>query len=413
MFYSLDEGAAMTTSYDAIVIGARCAGAPTAMLLAQAGHSVLLVDKATFPSDTLSTHVIHPTGGAALARWNLLERVQETGAPAFDRYAFDFGGLALAGSPRPADGIAAAICPRRTVLDALLLEAAAAAGAEVRQGFAVDELLVDDEAVVGVRGRSSDGRHVNEHARVVIGADGRHSLVARQMAAETYAERPARMAMYYAYWSGLGSDGFVTTMRADQHRGWASAPTNDGLTMLGFGWPIDEFHANRGDIERHFLAAIELAPEFAERVRGAKRESPFRGTAETAGWLRRPFGRGWALAGDAGYHKNPITALGISDAFQDAESLAAALDSFLTGERDFEGALADHQQQRDATVMPMYEMTDDFARLEPPPDELQALLAAIAGNQPAIDDFISVQAGTLSVPEFFDPSNLGRLMAAA
>jgi flavin-dependent dehydrogenase len=227
----------------------------------------------------------------------------------------------------------------------------------------------------------------------VIGADGRHSLVARAMGAEVYDERPARMAMYYAYWRDLPVSGFETTIRVEHKRGWAAAPTHDGLTVLGVGWPIEEFHANRGDIEASYLAALDFAPEFAERVRGARRESRFAGTAELGGWFRKPYGPGWALVGDAGYHKNPITAMGISDAFRDAELLAAAL---AAGDD-----LASYRHERDQAARAMYEMTDEFARLEPPPAEMQRLLGGIAGDQTGMDAFVSVQAGTLPPAALF------------
>ena len=130
--------------YDAIVVGARCAGSPTAMLLARKGYRVLLVDKATFPSDTMSTHLVHPPGVAALERWGLLDRLVATGCPPVERYSFDFGPVTIAGSPQPVDGVARAYCPRRTVLDQLLVDAAVEAGAELREGFTVDEVLAAD-----------------------------------------------------------------------------------------------------------------------------------------------------------------------------------------------------------------------------------------------------------------------------
>src|SRR2546423_171218 len=147
----------MLMSYDAIVIGARCAGAPTAMLLARQGHRVLLVDRATFPSDTVSTHLVHQPGIAALARWGLLDRLVATGCPPISTYLFDFGAVEIEGSPGLAYG------PRRTVLDALLVDAAAEAGAEVRQGFGVDELPVEDGRVTGIRAAGG-----TERAAVVV-----------------------------------------------------------------------------------------------------------------------------------------------------------------------------------------------------------------------------------------------------
>src|SRR5262245_30244403 len=164
----------MTTNltYDAIVIGARCGGAPTAMLLARAGHRVLLVDRSTFPSDTVSTLVIHPTGMAALARWGVLDAVVASGCPALDSYTFDFGPLVITGTPLPDSGSSLAYAPRRVVLDKILVDAAAEAGVEVREGYTVEDLVFDDDVVVGVRGRSATGGSAVDRATIVIGADG-------------------------------------------------------------------------------------------------------------------------------------------------------------------------------------------------------------------------------------------------
>lgn len=216
------------TRYDAIVVGARCAGSPTAMLLARRGYKVLVVDRATFPSDTLSTHIVHPPGVAALRRWGLLDRLLATGCPPIHTYAYDFGPFALEGAPGLPDE-PFAYCPRRTILDKLLVDAAAEAGAEIREGFAVEEILVEDGRVVGIRGGEPGGATVTERARVVIGADGRHSLVARAVGAAVYHERPAFAYAFYSYWSGLPMDGRMETYIGDR-RGFGAIPTHDGLT---------------------------------------------------------------------------------------------------------------------------------------------------------------------------------------
>jgi 2-polyprenyl-6-methoxyphenol hydroxylase-like FAD-dependent oxidoreductase len=286
-------------------------------------------------------------------------------------------------------------------------------GAELRDGFTVDEVVAAEGTVTGIRGHTKGVPAVTEHARVVIGADGRHSLVARTVQAEQYNERRSRLAMYYAYWSDLPADGFDTTVRAEHRRGWATAPTHDDLTVLPFGWPVDEFKANRTDVEANFFATIDLAPEFAGRVRAATRESKFIGSAELPGYFRKPFGPGWVLVGDAGYHKKPITAMGINDAFRDAELLVGALDDAFSGRRSYEEGMSEYQQTRDHEAGPVYEFTDDFAQLRPPPPEMQQLIAAMHGNQQAMDGFVSVQAHTLSAPEFFAPANVGRIMAEA
>ena len=230
----------MTTDYDAIVVGARCGGSPTAMLLARSGYRVLLVDKATFPSDTMSTHLAHPPAVAALARWGILERLEATNCPPITRYSFDFGPVTVAGTPRAVEGADKAYCPRRIVLDTMLVEAAVEAGAELREGFTVEEVVIEDGRVTGIRGHAKGGDTVTERAKVVVGADGKHSLVAKAVEPESYKEVPPLAPAYYAYWSGLRSDGFDTYIRAESGRGWAAIPTHDDLTCVVQAWPQDE-----------------------------------------------------------------------------------------------------------------------------------------------------------------------------
>ncbi|MDQ1500094.1 MAG: hypothetical protein QOI86_3434, partial [Actinomycetota bacterium] len=375
------------TDYDAIVVGARCAGSPTAMLLARKGYRVLVVDRAAFPSDTLSTHMIHAPGVAALHRWGLLDQVVATGCPPIDTYSFDFGPFTIAGHPKPSEGIATAYAPRRTVLDKILVDAAGAAGAEVRERFIVEDIVVEDGTVVGIRGHGEGGRTVFERARVVIGADGRNSSVAKVVRPEQYHEKPMLMWSYYTYWSGLPVDGFETVVRPD--RGWAALPTNDGLTLLVVGWPYSEASEYKIGVEANYLKTLELVPEIAARVRAARRQERFAGGA-VPNFFRKPYGPGWALVGDAGYTKDPITAQGISDAFRDAELCVDALDDAFGGRRPFEDAMADYQQTRDTRSLPVYEFTTQLATLEPPPAELQQLLGAVHGNQQAMDEFTSL-----------------------
>jgi 2-polyprenyl-6-methoxyphenol hydroxylase-like FAD-dependent oxidoreductase len=396
--------------YDAIVVGARCAGSPTAMLLARKGYKVLVVDRARFPSDTVSTHLLHPPGVEALRRWGLLDRVIATGCPPIDTYAFDFGPFTISGAPGT-DQAPVAYGPRRTVLDKLLVDAASEAGAEVREGFTVEDVVVEDGRVRGVRGHGGDGRTVTERTRVVIGADGRHSRVARAVGPEQYNEKPPLLCGYYTYWSGLPMEGrFETYIRPD--RGFAAWPTNDDLTLVIGGWPFAELEANRNDIEGNYLKMLELAPPFADRVRAATREARFVGTA-VPNFFRKPYGPGWALVGDAGYNKDFITAQGMHDAFRDAELCAAALDESLSGAGSFEAAMGHYQRTRDEQVLPMYELTTELATLEPPPPELQQLLGAVHGNQQAMDGFARVIAGVTSPAEFFSEQNVGRILAMA
>ena len=393
--------------YDAIVVGARCAGSPTAMLLARKGYQVLVVDKSRFPSDTISTHLIHPAGVAALAEWGLLEQVIATGCPGINTYAYDFGGVTIAGAPGTAEA-PLAYAPRRTVLDALLVEAASEAGAEVREGFTVDDLEIEDGRVCGIRGHANDEPPVSVRARVVVGADGHHSRVAERVAAGRYNAKPPLQVSYYSYVSGLPMHGrFECSLRPG--RGFAAWPTNDDLTVVIAGWPRSELAAHRRDIEANWIATLELVPEFATRFHAGTRETRFVGQS-LPNFLRKPFGPGWALVGDAGYTKDFITALGISDAFRDAELCAAALDRAFSGECGFEAAMTDYQAERDRRSLPFYEFTAQLATLEPPPPELQRILEAVEGDPDEMDAFARVAGAVMSPADFFAPQNVERLL---
>jgi flavin-dependent dehydrogenase len=195
-------------------------------------------------------------------------------------------------------------------------------------------------------------------------------------------------------------------------RGFAAWPTNDGLTLVIAGWPYAEFEANRANVERNYVEALEISPDFADRVRRARREERVVGAA-VRGYFRKPYGPGWALVGDAGYNKDFITAQGIHDAFRDAELCAAALDEVFTGARPFDEAMEHYRVVRDTAVLPMYEFTAEIAALEPPSPELQQLLGAVHGNREAMDAFARMTAGVTSPADFFSEESVGRILAAA
>jgi 2-polyprenyl-6-methoxyphenol hydroxylase-like FAD-dependent oxidoreductase len=396
--------------FDAIVIGARCAGAPTAMLLARKGHRVLVVDRATFPSDTLSTHQVQIFGGVRLQRWGLLEQVRASNCPPAHGASFDFGPFALRGTYPSLDGVDAVYSPRRTILDTILVDAARAAGAEVREDFIVDELLAEDGCITGMRGRTAGGAAVTEHARIVIGADGLHSLVARTVQAPAYHTQPTLTCAYYTYYADVPLTG--GELYARERRAIGMWPTNDGLTLIYTAWPLTEFHQYRADIEGNFRKTLDLSPSLAERVRHGRRAERFMGTADLPGCYRKPYGPGWALVGDAGYHKDPITGLGISDAFRDAELLAAAIDAGFSGRTPLDEALASYEERRNTASRPLYEFTTRLASFTPPaPEQFQlALFEALRGNQAATDQFFGVLTGVVPAQEFFAPSNLFHIM---
>jgi flavin-dependent dehydrogenase len=396
----------MKSDFDAIVVGARVAGSPVAMLLARRGYRVLLVDRATFPSDTISTHLIHAPGMAALERWGLADAVRSSGCPPVHTYRLDLGDIAIVGRPKGLSNAPVGYAPRRTVLDKLLIDAASDAGVEVREGFGVEELVAEDGIVRGILGRSRGGSAVVARARVVIGADGVGSLVARAVGARRYREVPALEALYLAYWEDFSNDGEFELYSRDR-RGIGAIPTNDGLTVVVATWPADEFEANRGELLANYLRAFQAAPEFAERLAHARRVSRPIGML-MANFSRQSFGPGWALVGDAGYHKDAVTAQGISDAFRDAEALASSIDDAFTGRCSWDDALRSYQTTRDEETQAMFELTCQLASPEPADDQTLDLFGMIAASRDASDDFASVLAGTMPVPAFFDPTNLAR-----
>lgn len=398
--------------YDVIIVGARCAGSPTAMLLAQKGYKVLLVDKASFPSDIISTHIIWPPGTERLTRWGLLEKVAATNAPLIGKVSFDVGPFALSGSPPPFDGVSACYAPRRAVLDKILVDAAVEAGAEVRENCPVEEIVMEGERVTGIRCRTNGGSAVAESARMVIGADGKHSIVARAVKPEEYNVKPKLSCSYYTYWSGVPTEGIEFYMRPERAIG--CIPTNDGLICMPVVAPQKEFERFRSDIEGNYMRSLDLAPDLAERVNRGTREERFIGTGDLTNFFRKPFGPGWALVGDAGYDKDPIGAQGISNAFRDAGRLAEALDQGFSEKVPLDEGLAEYERNRNEEVMPMYEFNSEMAAVDkPPPPELQQLFAALRGNQADMDRFFGVLAGTVPVPEFFAPENTNRIVSAA
>jgi 2-polyprenyl-6-methoxyphenol hydroxylase-like FAD-dependent oxidoreductase len=412
--------------YDAIVIGARCAGASTALLLARAGHRVLLADRATFPSDTMSTHMIQPAGLAALERWGLLDRLWETGCPRLEDLRMDFGPIALdgpppidfghvviEGKPTPIDGIDYYAAPRRTVLDNMLVQAAVEAGAELREGAPMRELVFEGDRVVGVRLGGENGNETVEKAKVVVGADGMNSSVAKAVGAETYNDAPSLTVGYYAYWSGI--EDTRATLSPHPGRNIAELPTNDGQTLVNVSWPVDEFHTVREDIEGHVHSSIEEhAPGLAERMRGAERTERFKGTAVVPNFFRKPHGPGWALVGDAGYHKDPIGAHGIMDALRHAELLAEAIGKGVAGDQPMDEALAGYQATRDERSAPLYFLNVQLAELNPGPEVLAVTGAIAKVNDPEdVGNLLGVICGSVPPADFFTPENLVRVLEAA
>jgi 2-polyprenyl-6-methoxyphenol hydroxylase-like FAD-dependent oxidoreductase len=392
--------------YDAIVVGMRCAGAPLAMLLARKGRRVLGIDRASFPSDTISTHFLWPRTTAMLSAWDLLGRLARTGCPPIESVTLDLGPVSIRGRPDAVDGTAVMYCPRRHVLDALLVEAARGSGAEVREATTVTDLLWQGDQVVGVTTTEPDGRRREAHASIVIGADGLWSRVARAVDAPVEIQEASRSCGYYAYWNGVPTDGVEFYRR--NGRVILVFPTHDDQTCIYVGWPHDETEAYRADVKAGYLAALERAPDLAGRVAAGRQAQAFKGTNKLPNYYRRAWGKGWALAGDAAYHRDPITGMGIGDAFLGAQLLAEAFCSAMQSSSPIEAALAGYQEELHRRTRPVFDYTLLSAALDDPAP-LSAFYAAVARSEAATREIMNVLAGTTPFRTFFNRANIARL----
>jgi menaquinone-9 beta-reductase len=346
--------------YDVLVVGARCAGAATALLLARRGLSVLVVDRGGYGADTLSTHALMRGGVLQLARWGVLPAIVAAGTPAVRSTVFHYGDAALELAVRPSHGVDALYAPRRTVLDRALVDAARRAGAEVRYGRTLTGLLRrPDGRVAGGVLLDEEGTAQEVAAGLVIGADGIGSAVARLVGAPVLREARHACAVLYGHFAaadtGLPADAYRWYYREGASAG--VVPTNDGRHCVFAAVPAARYRQSvRQDPATGFCAALaECSPALAAAVEGAAPESRLWAFAGRRGFLRQASGPGWALVGDAGYFKDPLTAHGITDALRDAELLAAA------AAQDTRAGFAAYAATRDALSLPLFEATDAIA----------------------------------------------------
>lgn len=347
-------------AYDAIVVGARCAGASTALLLARQGLRVLAVDRSAYGSDTLSTLALMRGGTIQLQRWGLLDAVKRAGTPPVLVTVFRYGDEPQVDVPiKPRDGIDALYAPRRTVLDRILVDAAVEAGAHVVHGpRLLDVLRSGDGRVSGVVLQDRDGTTREVRSDIVIGADGQQSTVARLVGATAYRTGSHATGVVYGFWRGLTLPGYQWYYRPGS--GIGSIRTNDDLTCLFVAVPASRFMQEiRHDLTAGYHRVMaETSADLAGDLRGCKLEGPLRGFPGQAGYFRQSWGSGWALVGDAGYFKDPFTAHGITDALRDAEFLARAVGA------GTERALAEYQARRDELSLGLFMVTDRIASFQ-------------------------------------------------
>jgi flavin-dependent dehydrogenase len=369
----------ITRPYDAIVVGARVAGAATARLLARRGLRVLMVDRRRPGTDTLSTHALMRGGVLQLHRWGLLDRLIATGTPAVRQSVFHYGDVTERVTIKPKAGVPALFAPRRTVLDSLLVEAAAEEGVDVRFGVSVTGLLQDAAGrVVGIAGRDRSGHRFEVRAPITVGADGLRSVVAREAGAAIERRGRSASAVFYSYWSGIPVDGYEFFYRPGVSAGLI--PTNDEQTCVWVGMPAGRL--TRGmlrDVEGTFHRLLaEAAPEAVPLVAEACRHGrlfPFPGVR---GFQRQPWGPGWALVGDASHFKDPLSTHGITDALRDAEFLAQAICASLAGEMNEAVAFDAYHRIRNRLSDKLFTATDDVATYDWNLAKLPQLLVALA-----------------------------------
>ncbi|MFD8980642.1 NAD(P)/FAD-dependent oxidoreductase [Streptomyces sp. NPDC059564] len=384
--------------YDVIVIGARCAGSPTAMLFAQQGYRVLLLEKAKFPQDTLSSHYLHQPGVALLAKWGLLDKLREAGCRPINHESYQGPEVRLDGFSLPVDGQRTTYAPRRFVLDPILAAGAVAAGVEFREGCAVNDLVFEDDRVVGVRYTEPDGSEATERARLVVGADGMRSLVARKAGAPKVIEHARMTCVYYSYWSGVPSS-FELYERPGR---WVAAlPTNDDLTLIMTYFPQDEYNEVRKAAEPAYLEAVRTtAPDLFERMRAGTRVEQMYGTGHQENYFRKAYGPGWVLVGDAVHHKDSITARGITDAFVQAQALTGYVGERLHDDAALKAALRRYENDLGNNALSLYQGVLNVAELKP--EGRTEMLKKLVGHQDLIDRYFSTTSGAISLDDFYN-----------
>jgi 2-polyprenyl-6-methoxyphenol hydroxylase-like FAD-dependent oxidoreductase len=370
---------------DVVVVGARCAGAATAMLLARRGHRVTVVERGRIPSDTLSTHGIARGGVVQLARWGLLDRVLDSGAPAIRQVVLRRGNDETVRAIRPGSGVDLLVAPRRHVLDTILADAAAEAGATIRTGVTATGVLRDDHGRVhGLRIRTANGAAEEIQARVVVGADGVRSRMAGLFGAEIRQSHPRDSATFYAYVSGLPWRGFEYHVGPSAFAG--VFPTHDREACVWVCSPAAMAAGLHGGAADGFADLLgRVSPSLAARVRTGHVTSRVRGAVRLPNHLRQATGPGWALVGDAGYHRDPVTGHGMTDAFRDAELLATAIDGHLRGDA---ADLADYERRRDAAAAEVFAITCAMTRF-PPPEQFVALQRQLSHALDVEADFLA------------------------
>ena len=351
----------MNTDYEAIIVGGRVAGSILAILLGERGHRVLLLERAHFPSDTLSTHFFRWPALQAFQRARVFDEVQAA-APHLTQMFNDVDGHVFSEPVEGRAGLDYFLCVRRITLDAILAQKVQGeSSVDFRQGARMTDLLREGDKVVGARWIDANGEG-QAAARVVIGADGFYSQVAKLVEPKVEQFEPVHRAMYYSYFRGLQAQ---PGPAAEHHyRGNHLVyvfPTDDELTLIAASVPIPEFDSFRADPEGRFTAALESLPALAPRWKAAERTAPVKGAGNIPCYQRVPYGKGWALVGDSAQVMDPWSGQGIDHAGTHAVMLADSLNRWLTEQASWEQALSEYHTARNTWSHKTFERTRVYA----------------------------------------------------
>jgi len=396
---------------DVVVVGARCAGSPLATHLARAGLSVCVVDRAEFPSDTISTHFFQVEGVAVLERLGVIERLLATGAPWIESVSMRVEDISVSQRlPRRPGDAGPGLCVRRPLLDTILVERAREAGAQVRTATRVTSLVENEGRVCGVRALAEDGRQIGLRAPLVVGADGMGSTVARLVGARRYHVVPNQRFGYWAYFEGAQWD----PPAAISFERWGDEvviglPTDSGLYIAMALPPLERLGSFTADLESSFDAHVAASPLVGAVVDGARRTGRPRGMAGYPGFFRESAGPGWALVGDAGHFKDPTPGQGISDALRQGETLAEAIVEGLGGSRPLDVALAEWWRWRDDDAFEMHWFCSDMGAAGPVPQPFLEMVRAFASRPNGLDPWFDILNHRLAPSEVLTPV---RLLAA-
>jgi flavin-dependent dehydrogenase len=387
--------------WDVVIVGARCAGAATALLLARQGRRVLMVDKSDFPSDTMSTLYIHQPGVARLDQWGILDEIVASGCPGIEAVTHQVNDVRLHGPTAAVGGVKVTYAPRRAILDRILIDAAVDAGVEFEPRCSLLDLITESGNVVGAQLRTQAGKLIDVRAHLVVGADGMNSRLAQLAEAELVVQNPRLSCVYYTGWTGL-SCGFAMRERTGS---WvATVPTHDGVTLVLTYFPQERFASIKSEpLEAHLDSIRSMDLALYEEVRAGDQAINLIGTGSQLNFFRRAFGDGWVLVGDAGHHLDSITARGITNAFVQADALSAELSGADMADRQqIRSALSRFVARRDAELTEGYYSTLETAKLTVQPSR-ERLLSAISQVPELTERYFAMAAGVISMNAFLTP----------